>query len=271
MVHVLGVWSARRASDVDEALAMSRGDELVHLAQEREVLLAALLGGRRPEPGLPLDAAVEVVEDGGRVLVGRTRGARTLQVLRVVRRELRMELRRPNDHRRGDVGEAIGILEDDGDEAVAQLVRTAVFEDRGHDVGTVRRLGEARLVQHVLEECPVGDILLEEPVRRVEHARDPDQLRQTLVAREVLLGDQDPVATDLQIVDQVVAGVLGVVTLVELHHAAVEALMPLLEDGNRVHGNLVSLGGKLVEMLTKKPVFVNPVSVFSIYNHFLLV
>lgn len=241
-----------RSSDADEALAMRRGDELVHLAQEGEVLPAALLGGRRPEPGLPLDAAVEVVEDGGRVLVGRTRGARTLQVLRVVRRQLRMELRRPNDHRWGDVGEAVGIFEDDGDEAVALLVRSAVLEDRDHDVGAVDRIGEARLGEHVLEERLVGGGIPKEPIRRVEHARDPDQLRQTLVAREVLLGDQDPVAADLQVVDEVMPRILGLVVLMELHHEVVEAFVLLLEDEDFVHVSLASRCGKFRKKYQKK-------------------
>jgi hypothetical protein len=61
------------------------------------------------------------------------------------------------------------------------------------------------------------------------------------------------------------------VAFMELHHVVVERHMPFFETVNRVHGNLVSLGGKLVETVTKNRVFVNPREIFSIYNHFLLV
>ncbi len=250
---------------------MSCGDELEGLAQEGEVLLPDLFGRIGAEPGFPLGASEDVIHDRVWVLVGRPRRPGARQMLRVVRWEAWMELRRANYHQRVDVREAISILQDDGDEAVALLVRSAVLEDGGHDVGAVRRVGETCFGEHVLKECPVSDVLPKEPVRRVEHACNPDKLRKALVARKLRLGNSNRVPADHQVVDQVVTRSFGVVAFMELHHVVVERHMPFFETVNRVHGNLVSLGGKLVETVTKNRVFVNPREIFSIYNHFLLV
>ncbi len=182
--------------------------------------LARLLradGERSAGVRMPLEASEQVVVDGPGRLVGRTRVPGGAGVAEFDDGECWLELAGSGDDVRHDVGQTVGVLEDDERRTVFVFVASAVAYDCVEDDRDVvsfdaadRILGDHRgVVPKDSDGSPEhfsGHLLVivsEEAIDRVQVSRQPGHLGETVV----VAGDEQAVACDEHVVVRAVSAV----------------------------------------------------------------
>ncbi len=166
--------------------------------------LERFLAAGGAHPVAPLETSSKVFDHRRRIAVGRERVLRT-EMLHLVRCDVGRELPTPNRQSGADVGDAIGVFQDDCDCSVMPsfIVLLAMvfdgFEDHFDRIGRkVLSEGEA-LRQESSESFIVASI--DQSIERVSDGSEEDELVEEVShARKVRHGDVDAVERHVDIV-----------------------------------------------------------------------